>query len=526
MRIKIDQTRSAGSGTVTDPEIYPRFQTQLTSAYAYPHISAHNRGQRIGILVVAYNAVTTLAKVLRRIPEDVWANVEEVVVFDDASKDHTYELAVGYKTLSNLEKLTVIKNDRNVGYGGNQKLGYQYFMEKGFDIVVLLHGDGQYAPEILAQLYMPLVMGEADAVFGSRMMSTYGGPLKGGMPLYKYIGNRILTFFENHILGMNLTEFHSGYRAYRLEALRQIDFSKMTNDFHFDTEIIIKLHHQSFQIKEVPIPTYYGDEICYVNGLKYAGDVFKSVIRYMRTVHSLDSYPEYAEYFVHYPLKESKYSSHYYFTKLVGQNNNVLDIGCGEGFFASKIIEMGNRIVGVDLLPEAKFAAVLEKFISADLDNGLETVIPELEGRKFDRVLLQDILEHLRYPERLLRDCREVLKPYSQLLVSVPNVANITVRLSLLFGSFEYTQRGILDKTHLRFFTRRTARRLLAENGYEIIDEKTTVMPVELALGLPAHNPLMLVLNRVLAALTWLMPNLFGYQLVFVGRHKGTTNDR
>src|SRR5581483_7156000 len=139
-----------------------------------------------------------------------------------------YALAVGYKAISGIDKLRVIKNAQNQGYGGNQKLGYQYFISKGFDVVVLLHGDGQYAPEILANMYAPIVSGEADAVFGSRMMPEYGGALKGGMPLYKYVGNRILTFFENYPLGMHLTAFHSGYRAYSVEALRQIDFAHMT----------------------------------------------------------------------------------------------------------------------------------------------------------------------------------------------------------------------------------------------------------------------------------------------------------
>jgi len=106
-------------------------------------VSPASCGKRIGILIVAYNAVTTIAKVLKRIPADVWENVEEVVVFDDASRDHTYELVAGLKLLSGQAKLTLIKNDSNLGYGGNQKLGYKYFIEKGFDIVVLLHGDGQ-----------------------------------------------------------------------------------------------------------------------------------------------------------------------------------------------------------------------------------------------------------------------------------------------------------------------------------------------------------------------------------------------
>jgi len=253
-------------------------------------------GKRIGIVVVAYNAVTTLTPVLKRIPQDVWENVEEVVVFDDHSKDDTYALGVGFKAITGIEKLTVLRNQTNLGYGGNQKNGYRYLIDKGFDIAVLLHGDGQYAPEVLADMYAPLVAGECHAVFGSRMMKEYGGPRKGGMPLYKLVGNKILTYLENRSLGMHLTEFHSGYRAYRLDALRQIDFTHMTNAFHFDTEIIIKLNHQGFQIKEVPIPTFYADEICYVNGLGYARDILRSVKRYKRTKSGRASSPEFAEY--------------------------------------------------------------------------------------------------------------------------------------------------------------------------------------------------------------------------------------
>jgi len=483
---------------------------------------ADNEGKRIGILIVAYNAVTTLARVLKRIPSEVWKNVEEVVVFDDASRDDTYELAMGYKFTSKIKHLNIFKNEKNLGYGGNQKAGYNYFMNRGFDVVVLLHGDGQYAPEILAHLYHPIVRGEADAVFGSRMMSEYGGALKGGMPLYKYVGNRILTAFENWFLGMNLTEFHSGYRAYSLAALKEINFSNMTNDFHFDTEIIIKLHHQGLKIKEVPIPTYYGNEICYVNGLKYAKNVFQSVIRYKRTIRSTSCYPEYEEYFIKYPLKQSKYSSHYFFRKLVGKGNDVLDIGCGEGFFASTIAEH-NSILGIDLLSKPVQPSGLKQFIHADLENGLKDAFGELNRQKFDKVLLPDVLEHLRFPEHVLLDCHKMLKPHGQLLVSLPNVANITVRLALLFGYWTYTERGILDKTHYRFYTRRTARYLLEENGYEIIKQMMTVMPIELVFGLSAENPLMRVLNRVLAFLTALMPGLFGYQSVFVARSQRKT---
>jgi 2-polyprenyl-3-methyl-5-hydroxy-6-metoxy-1,4-benzoquinol methylase len=480
---------------------------------------ARCEGKRIGILIVAFNAVTTLSKVLKRITPDVWRNVEEVAVFDDASQDSTYELAVGMKAMRDLPKLHVLHHKKNLGYGGNQKAGYRYFMEKGFDIVVLLHGDGQYAPEILSHLYSPLVRGEAQAVFGSRMMKTYGGPLKGGMPLYKYLGNRILTTFENRSLGLHLTEFHSGYRAYDLHALERISLDNMTNDFHFDTEIIIKLRHERCKIKEVPIPTYYGTEICYVNGLKYAKDVAKAVWRYRQTCRSVRCFPEFQEYFIHYPLKESKGSSHYYVTRMVGKSQEVIDIGCGEGYLAVELKKLGdNRITGIDVLPTASETSSLDDYYSADLDNGISSVIRQLKNRRFTRALLMDVLEHLKRPETILDECHQILTPDGQLIISVPNVANIAVRMSLLFGQFNYTERGLLDKTHLRFFTRKTARKMVESRGYEILEEQMTVIPVELVFKMPAKSLAMRSLNAVLRLLTAMAPSLFGYQIMFVAR--------
>jgi 2-polyprenyl-3-methyl-5-hydroxy-6-metoxy-1,4-benzoquinol methylase len=478
---------------------------------------ADSRGQRIGILIVTYNAVTTLTKVLKRITPNVWKNVEEIAVFDDASQDATYELALGIKALRGVSKLQVLSHPKNLGYGGNQKAGYQYFMEKGFDVVVLLHGDGQYAPEILSHLYHPIVAGQADAVFGSRMMKDYGGPLKGGMPLYKYVGNRILSVFENRALGMHLTEFHSGYRAYNLAALRHINFSRMTDDFHFDTEIIIKLHHQGYRFKEVPIPTYYGDELCYVDGMKYARDVARAVRRYKQTCRSVNCYPEFQEYFVHYPIKHSKYSSHYYARLMAGSNHDVLDVGCGEGFFAAELAQSGNRITGIDDRV-APANDVFESYFTADLDGGIAPVVEKLNDKRFDRVLLLDVLEHLKSPGQILQEAHAVLKQEGSVIVSLPNIANIFVRIMLLFGHFNYQQRGLLDKTHLRFFTRKSARRLLEENGYTVEQERETVIPIELVLGWSEKNIVLRLINRCLAAATWLMPGLFGYQIMFVAR--------
>jgi 2-polyprenyl-3-methyl-5-hydroxy-6-metoxy-1,4-benzoquinol methylase len=328
----------------------------------------------------------------------------------------------------------------------------------------------------------------------------------------------VLTIFENRALGMKLTEFHSGYRAYSLDALRKIDFSNMTDDFHFDTEIIIKLHHQRYRIKEIPIPTYYGDEVCYVNGLRYASDVARAVSRYKKTVNSIVPYPEFKEYFVQYPVKHSKGSSHRLVQKLAGANQEILDLGCGDGTLSNELRINGNRVTGVDLAPEPRSPEAFERYLSANLDDGMGPALEQLEGKRFDRVLLLDILEHLKDPELLLRQSREALAPRGQLIVSVPNVANLSVRVMLLFGRFDYTSRGILDRTHLHFFTRKTARQMLEASGYEILDQRMTVIPVELVPVVASSNLLVKAINALLRILTPLFPGLLGYQVVLVAK--------
>jgi len=246
---------------------------------------------RIGIFIIAYNAVNHLEKTLSRIPKDVYDKVEEIFVIDDCSRDNTYHAALGYKHEKNLTKLTVHRNEKNQGYGGNQKVGYQYAVDRGFDVVALVHGDGQYAPEALGYLLEPLVNKEADMVFGSRMSET-GHALKGGMPLYKYVGNRILTKVQNYLSGLSLSEYHSGYRLYSVEALKNIPFQSFTNNWHFDTQIILALAEREKRIVERPIPTYYGDEICHVNGIPYAFNcVLTSYRFYNNRKKNIKSYP-------------------------------------------------------------------------------------------------------------------------------------------------------------------------------------------------------------------------------------------
>jgi glycosyltransferase involved in cell wall biosynthesis len=233
---------------------------------------------KIGVLIVAFNAQETLTKVLDRIPSDFVKQIDAILVCDDASTDDTHKIGLSYQSKSQLP-LTIVRHEINLGYGGNQKTGYQWALEKDLDLVVLLHGDGQYAPEYLPQMVEPIVSGRADVVFGSRMI-TQGGARQGGMPLYKFVGNKILTTLQNRLAKVSLTEWHSGYRAYSVAALRKINFLKNSDYFDFDSQIILQTIGAQQRIVEIEIPTFYGDEISRVNGIKYGIKILMHTLKF------------------------------------------------------------------------------------------------------------------------------------------------------------------------------------------------------------------------------------------------------
>ena len=203
-------------------------------------------GQRITAVLPAYNAAKTLANTVADIPRDV---VDDIILVDDASRDQTVVVA---RQLG----LQVVVHQFNRGYGGNQKTCYTEALKRHADIVVMVHPDHQYDPHYVAALVDLIARGDADAAFGSRMLIP-GDALKGGMPWWKYIANIGLTKIANLALGLNLSEYHSGFRAYNREVLTSLALDKNSDDFVFDTEIIVQLKHANFRIKEIPIPTKY-----------------------------------------------------------------------------------------------------------------------------------------------------------------------------------------------------------------------------------------------------------------------------
>ncbi|MEW6366961.1 MAG: glycosyltransferase [Acidobacteriota bacterium] len=472
---------------------------------------------RFAVFVVAYNAVSTLRRVLDRIPAEAWEQLEEVFVFDDCSQDDTALLGEGYKASRGIEKLKIYRNKCNLGYGGNQKRGYAYAHEKGFDYVILLHGDGQYAPEMIPEFMRVAREERPAAVFGSRMLAK-GSARRGGMPLYKYTGNKILSTFENLLLGVKLSEFHSGYRMYSVRDLRQLHLQAYTDDFHFDTQIIVELVHLAKAIVEIPIPTYYGREICYVNGMKYAWNVVLSVLQYKLSGLGLVSCHwcgAEGERMGRYRAKGSPLSSHRRVANLVPPNASVLDLGA-EGFYVTELKARGCLVVGLNSKePGGEVRAQYDRFVLRDADaEGLPA--PKDIGY-FDCVIMADVIEHLRTAPAVLSHAKDLLGGKGVLVVSTGNVAHWFVRLNLLLGRFNYAERGILDQSHVHLYTKNTFKRLLLGQGYQILKFKVTPIPFELLAGRGALSRRFwkaVEYGYYVLARVW--PGLFAYQFVLV----------
>lgn len=478
-------------------------------------MSTEQKKPRALIFIVAYYAESTIIEVLRRIPPIKDYEVE-VLIIDDCSSDQTFSSSEQLRQSgSYLHPLTVLSNPANQGYGGNQKLGYHYAIEHKFDFVALLHGDGQYAPEMLPELLAPLARGEADVVLGSRMLRPTGA-LKGGMPFYKFVGNRLLTWYQNLILRTRLSEFHTGYKACKVDSLRSIPFELNSNVFHFDTEIIIQFLRAQSRIAEIPIPTHYGEEICRVNGLRYAWDVVNA-----STVARLQSYGlVYRRNFdvesvvpdnKHYLSKLDFLSTHSEALRAVPAGSVVIDIGCGPGHLCTALHAKGCRVIGIDQFPP-KDPTVFDEFYSADLNSTLPRTLHDVQT-----VLLLDVIEHLNSPEKFCDHLRQLAQENLnvRVVISTGNIGFLVTRLMLLLGQFNYNKRGILDITHTRLFTFSSLRRLLKETGFVVEREIGIPAPVPLVLQSPFWQKILL---RIQVFFMKISRGLFSYQMLMVVR--------
>lgn len=228
--------------------------------------------KKITVVLPAYNAEQTLERTYREIPFDI---VDEVVLVDDMSSDKTVEIA------RKLGIGTVIKHEKNLGYGGNQKTCYQKALALDSDIVVMLHPDYQYTPRLIHSMCYLIANGVYDVVFGSRILGK--GALLGGMPWHKYVVNRLLTLFQNLVIGQKLSEYHTGYRAFSKNVLLDINYLQNSDDFVFDNEMAAQILYKGYNIAEITCPTKYFPEASSINfakGVKYSLGVIATSMKF------------------------------------------------------------------------------------------------------------------------------------------------------------------------------------------------------------------------------------------------------
>jgi len=243
-------------------------------------------GKKIIVVMPAYNAEKTIEKTYKEIPLDI---IDHVVLVDDASRDQTSQLSrsLGIDTVVHLE---------NKGYGGNQKTCYKHALEQGADVVVMLHPDYQYTPKLLVALASMVAFGQYDMALGSRILC--GGALRGGMPIYKYISNRLLTLAQNFLMGTAFSEFHTGYRAFSREVLLTLPLEENGNNFVFDNQMIAQAVYFGFSVGEISCPTKYFKEassISFKPSVVYGFGVLKTAWQYFLQKRGWGNYPMFSK---------------------------------------------------------------------------------------------------------------------------------------------------------------------------------------------------------------------------------------
>jgi SAM-dependent methyltransferase len=433
--------------------------------------------KKILFFIAARNAESTIDGVLASLPAAVGDSACEALVIDDDSVDGTFARAVNYRSLHPEFSLTVLSNPEALGYGGTQKLGFHYAIEKDFSVVALLHGDSLSTAESLEKLVLPVLDGEADAVFAVRTA-------QGGNP--------------------------AGFRAYATEALRQIPFAWNTDSPHFNEEIVIQLKLNESRIREIHIPQHGNCREWHTRSLAYAWNTLKSSrrARWHRLNISFHRQFDIVKPGGSYPPKFDFLSSHVMAMNDVRAGAHVLDVGSGPGYVGRELEKRGCQVTGVDIATAAG-EQLLQKFTQIDLTS---EPLP-YPADSFDFILLLDVLEHLDRPaqSRLLEEIRAGSKTKKPaLLITLPNITFLFIRLQLLLGKFNYGKRGILDISHRHFFTFKSARRFLREAGYRIEKVKGVPPPFPQIFGNNRLSKLLLGMN---AGLIRLLPRLFSYQI-------------
>lgn len=432
-------------------------------------------------------------------------HTEILVIENDAKIEHFRLKPINQNSGINIPiKRLIIPYDQ--GFGGNQKIGFQYAIAQGFDVVAQMDCYDFDTFEILMELFKTILSGDADACFGLRRGS--GASLFNGYRSIKnYMLHRFLTLCQNWLLGLNLTNYLPEYRVYASTALKQIPFRYNSDDSLCNMEIIIQFALKGLIIREIQIPNQTnqkGDtsiqiaDVCHSVAAAAASRMHTAGIFYK---NQFDIQRE----DIDYEAKFDYISSHTMTLDAVSQGSKVLDLACGSGFLANALKNKNCQVTGIDMKPAN--IQNFSRFILLDLDLG---ELPENLGA-YDYILALDCIEHLKNPEMFLSELRaKYFSSAMKIICTTANIAFVPVRLGLLLGTFNYGRFGILDFTHKRLFTFKSFKQMFLQEDYIILKIKGIPAPYPKALGHNLISHALLKLNNLLIRVA---PTLFSYQI-------------
>jgi SAM-dependent methyltransferase len=472
--------------------------------------SPRDPGPKIGLLLLEGTSPSAPDTFLDGLPEDLRVGLSQVFVTDRARPSAEHADGLGHQEASGAPALTSINHRRGLDYGARQKAAFRLAIERGLDIIVVLRGSEQHTPELLGDLVAPLSRGECDAVFGSGVPAGTRAPHR-AVPARTALANGLLTRLENRMLGTKLSDLDSACRAYSVEALASVPFEANSDGHEFDIEIIIQLVGAGKRIGEIPVRTDLWPERWRGGVLGHTKDVALDVLRYrLAKVGFFFGGP--AQVGDEYQLKNAENASHSIILRWLEQipPARVLDVGCSSGLLGQRMRALGHTVTGVDIHELPGVLDRCDRFVQADLDVGLPQEV--MRDGPYDVAVAADLLEHVREPELLLDQIASVLVPRGRLIVSVPNFGHWYPRTRTALGLFDYDQRGILDRGHVRFFTRRGLLSRLEHARFVVLREQATGLPLEVLTR--REGPIKRLIHRADRAGVGRRPQLFGYQFV------------
>lgn len=463
--------------------------------------SAGSTRSRVGLFLFGTADLASLPDWIARIPVEVDARIDEIVVMLDHPPAHPLPLPESIAPGRGLA-LRLHRPPGPCGPGAVRKAAFEYALSRPLDHVIVMDGGGAHPPELLGELLDAIEAAPRSAIWVTR---------RGRGSLAARLRHGLMAAAQNRILGLRIADPATTLRAYPVEALRRIPFQLDAEGAVLDTEMLLQLRCLGVSIEELPLlDARPGDG----SGRDGFGDRLRACAAALglrlHQAHATRDGRYLVDHDVHYTLKLSPTGSHMQIVDAIRPSSEVLDLGCSQGLLARPLGEKDVRVTGVDLGLGERLADELAEYHRRDLERPLELPV----GRVFDYVVCADVIEHVKGRTQLLRSARRHLKQDGRLIISTPNIALWFYRLSLLVGRFEYGPRGVLDETHVHLFTGSTFRRTVERAGFRVVRQRVTALPFEVVFQSTGRSRFVRSLARGYHLLARLWPSMFAYQFI------------